>query len=392
MSSLLSPENLVNALSLGALYALIAVGYTMVYGIIKLINFAHGEVFMLGAFWALLIVGMEQATGINLLVALVPAMLLCAAVGMNIDWTTYLPLRRELPRADILSIVLLVLLAIGAIFYKLTGDSLHRLYSETAHTVLGWGVVGLIPVVMLGLAVGEKGGLLGRSLGRISSDRLSALITAIGMSLMLQTLAQLIFGAEFRAFPEESIPEFMRTEVFDVWFLKSVPVAQGAEETTIAFASAPVLGKELAMWIAAVVMMIGLHLLVTRTKIGTAMRACSMDQETAALMGISVDRVIAFTFVIGSAMAAVAGVLYAVKQGGNIYHRMGYYPGLIAFAAAVLGGIGNIRGAMLGGVVIGIIQGFLGGSGNFTAPFLVMIIVLLVLPRGLLGEPQATRA
>jgi branched-chain amino acid transport system permease protein len=129
---------------------------------------------------------------------------------------------------------------------------------------------------------------------------------------------------------------------------------------------------------------------VTRTKIGTAMRACSMDQETAALMGISVDRVIAFTFVIGSAMAAVAGVLSAVKVGGNISFRMGYYPGLLAFAAAVLGGIGNIRGAMLGGVLIGFVQGFTGGT--FSAPFLVMILVLLVMPRGILGEPQATRA
>ncbi len=373
MSSLLTPENLVNALSLGALYALIAVGYTMVYGIIKLINFAHGEIFMLGAFWALMLVGAEQATGINLFVAIVPAMLLCAAVGMSIDWTAYLSLRRRLPLADWMSVALLAILGLGAIAYKLTGDTTHTWHSETAHGVLRWAVIALVPVTMLALSIGEKGGLLGRSLGRVTSDRLSALITAIGMSLILQTLAQLIWGADYRAFPEDAIPAFMNERVgaFDVVGL-------------------PVLGKELAIWVTALAMMVALNLLVTRTKIGTAMRACSMDQETAALMGISVDRVIAFTFVVGSAMAAVAGILYAVKVGGNISFRMGYYPGLLAFAAAVLGGIGNVRGAMLGGVLIGFVQGFTGGA--FSVPFAVMILVLLVLPRGILGEPQATRA
>ncbi len=371
MADLLTPENLVNALSLGALYALIAVGYTMVYGIIKLINFAHGEIYMLGAFWALLVVGMEQATGINLFVAIVPAMLLCAAVGMTVDWSAYLSLRRRLPLADGLSIGGLTLLGVGAIFYKLTGDTTHAWYSEAAHGVFGWSIVALVPVVMLALSIGEKGGMLGRSLGRVSSDRLSALITAIGMSLILQTLAQLVWGADYRAFPQESIPAWMNEPSFHL-------------------GDAPVLGKELTMWVVALAMMAGLHLLVSRTKIGTAMRACSMDQETAALMGISVDRVIAFTFLIGSGMAAVAGVLYSVKVGGNISFRMGYYPGLLAFAAAVLGGIGNIRGAMLGGVLIGFLQGFTGGT--FTIPFLVMILVLLVLPRGILGEPQATRA
>ncbi len=372
MSSLLTPEKLVDALSLGALYALIAVGYTMVYGIIRLINFAHGEVFMLGAFWALLIVGMDEPTGVNIFVALVPSMLMCAAVGMNVDWTTYLPLRRRLPRSDALSILSLGLLGIGAIFYKLTGDAAHVWYSDGAHTAIGWGVIGLLPIVIFALALGEKLEWLGRSLGRVASDRLSALITAIGMSLILQTLAQLIWGAEPRAFPEASLPAFLNESVFSIF-------------------GARVAGKELVIWVAAIVIMVLLQLLVTRTKIGTAMRACSMDQKTAALMGISVDSVIAFTFVIGSAMAAIAGVLYAVKVGGSISFRMGYYQGLIAFAAAVLGGIGNIKGAMLGGVLIGFVQGFSGG-GNFSLPFVVMILVLLIMPRGILGEPQATRA
>ncbi len=363
-------ENLVNALSLGALYALIAVGYTMVYGIIKLINFAHGEIYMLGAFGALLAVDLGHGSA-NVLLAVVPAMLLCAAVGMSVDWTAYLPLRRRLPRADALSIALLALLGVGAIFYKLTGDSTHRWHAPAAHTAIGWSVLALVPVVILALALGEKAGLLGRSLGRVHSERLNALITAIGMSLILQTLAQLVWGAEPRAFPEAALPEFL-----------SAPVPLGLPVT--------VLGKELLIWVTALAMMLGLHLLVSRTRMGMAMRACAMDQETAALMGVSVDRVIAFTFALGSAMAAVAGVLYAVKVGGGISYRMGYYPGLLAFAAAVLGGIGNIRGATLGGVLIGMVQGFTGGT--FSAAFLVMILVLLVLPRGLLGEPQASRA
>ena len=140
MTSFFTPENFVNALSLGALYALIAVGYTMVYGIIKLINFAHGEIFMLGAFWALLVVGFEQATGINVFVALLPAMLLCAAVGMSVDWASYLSLRRRLPLADGLSVVLLGALGIGAIAYKLTGETTHAWHSESAHAFLQWGV------------------------------------------------------------------------------------------------------------------------------------------------------------------------------------------------------------------------------------------------------------
>ncbi len=368
MSSILTADNLVNALSLGALYALIAVGYTMVYGIIKLINFAHGEIFMLGAFWALLITGMEEATGYSLFVAIVPAIILCAGVGMAIDWGAYLSLRRRLPVADGISVAMLAGLSCLAIMYRLTGDVDHEWYSLQWRTVWGWGIVAVVGAMML-LSALEKFGWLGVSSETVKSDRLSALITAIGMSLMLQTLVQLIWGADYRVFKPESIPGFMTENVLGIESLK---------------------WKEAIIWIVALVMMLGLHVLVTRTKIGTAMRATSMDQQTAALMGISVDKVIAFTFLVGSGMAAVAGVLYAAKVDGNISFRMGYYPGLLAFAAAVLGGIGNIRGAMLGGVLIGFVQGFTGGT--FSAPFLVMIIVLLFLPRGILGEPDAGRA
>ncbi|MGE0433840.1 MAG: branched-chain amino acid ABC transporter permease, partial [Planctomycetota bacterium] len=367
----LTPENLVNALSLGALYALIAVGYTMVYGIIKLINFAHGEIYMLGAVWALGILSIQALTGLNLFVALIPAMILCALVGMTVDWSAYLSLRRKSVVADWLSIALICWMGISAIFFKLTDDRSNPLFDETMH--MFWLVMIIAtPVVMALLALLEKRGLFGYPRA-IKSDRINALITAIGMSLILQTLVQLILGATPKALPVESYPAFFNEQVF--WLF-----------------GAPVLGKELAIWVVTLLMVVCLQWLVMRTKIGAAMRACSQDPEAAALMGVSVDKVIAVTFAIGSAMAAVAGVLYAAKVGGNIEFRMGYYPGLLAFAAAVLGGIGNIRGALLGGVLIGMVQAFSGKPSEITLPFVVMIIVLLVRPWGLLGKPETTRA
>jgi branched-chain amino acid transport system permease protein len=154
--------------------------------------------------------------------------------------------------------------------------------------------------------------------------------------------------------------------------------------------------KDVLIWVAAAVMMGGLHLLVQRTKIGRAMRACALDQTTAALMGVDVNRVIAVTFALGSAMAAVAGVLYAIKVGGNINFRMGYYPGVIAFAAAVLGGIGDLKGALLGGMLLGFCKAFcaayLSSQYDFACCFSVMILIIIVRPYGLLGRAGATRA
>lgn len=295
--------HLANALTLGAIYALIAVGYTMVYGIIKLINFAHGEVYMAGAMFAWWFV---TEWNIHVLIALPMAMVCCALLGASLDYIAYRPLR--------------------------------------------------------------------------NSTRLAALITAIGMSLILQTVAQLVFGARPKNFPDDAIPAFFANQSeFFTWLMQT-----------------PIYGKDLAIWGAALVSMIGLDFLVRKTKVGKAMRACSLDQKTAALMGVNVNRIIVMTFMIGSALAAVAGVLYALKVGGNIEPRMGYYPGLIAFAAAVLGGIGNIRGAMLGGVLIGVTQalgsGYLSSSYDFAYAFLVMILVILVRPYGLLGSAAAKRA
>jgi branched-chain amino acid transport system permease protein len=292
--------HLFNALTLGAIYALIAVGYTMVYGVIKLINFAHGEIYMFGTFLGLMAVA---GLGWHLGFAIILAMAGCAALGAAIDAVAYRPIR--------------------------------------------------------------------------GSSRLAALITAIGVSLSLQTVAQLIWGANPRAFPTEGLPAFLLRPVLSV-------------------AGANLLGKELLVWVAAVLMMLLLHLLVGYTRIGKAMRACAEDKVTAALMGIPVNRVIAVTFMIGSAMAAVAGVLYSLKAGGNISFRMGYYPGVIAFAAAVLGGIGNLKGAVLGGMLIGFTQalcgGYLASQYDFAFAFGLMIVVILFRPWGLLGRPESARA
>lgn len=362
---------LFNALTEGSTFALIAVGYTMVYGIVRLINFAHGEVYMVGAVTAWWLFVTPQ---VPLWLALLLAMGVCAALGWSLDRLAYRPLR--------------------------------------------------------------------------NSTRLAALITAIGMSLILQTVVQLVISPNFQSFPEttrakvkdagiaaRAAPDPAAADVGELRIGAEVPVWQGerptdgwvpigwtrAGETEPALAWAPaaslevkqglpaavnadLLGgariklplKDVLIWIAAAVMMTGLHLLVQRTRLGKAMRACALDRTTAALMGIDVNRVIAATFMIGSAMAAVAGVLYSVKVGGNISFRMGYYPGVIAFAAAVLGGIGDLKGALLGGMLLGFAKAFFAtyvrSEYDFAFCFSVMILVIIFRPYGLLGRPSAVRA
>lgn len=355
-----------NALTEGSTYALIAVGYTMVYGIVRLVNFAHGEVFMVGAVLAhYLFTAWQVPFGLALLLA----MAYCALLGWKLDRAAYKPLR--------------------------------------------------------------------------GSTRLAALITAIGMSLILQTLVQLILGPNPRAFPEDSraritaqdapgreAPDAAAPVVASlrlaatpsvveedrgwvavnwttaagsqkVWVApEDVEVSQGLprafNQNVLGGASFKLPFKDVLIWLTAGLLMFGLQLLVQRTKIGRAMRACAQDPTTAALMGVNVDRVIVLTFMIGSALAAVAGVLYAVRAGGNISFRMGYYPGVIAFAAAVLGGIGEIRGAVLGGMLLGCARAFwasyLDPRYDFAFCFSVMIVVIIFRPYGLLGKPGAHRA
>jgi branched-chain amino acid transport system permease protein len=301
-------QELVVGLATGAIYALIALGYTMVYGIIELINFAHGDVFMIGTlvsiviFNALGITNASQPTGFPLvailLVTCLGSMLACAVLGVVIERVAYRPLR--------------------------------------------------------------------------NAPRLAPLITAIGVSLILEDIGKLWKGVSFVSFPQ---------------IFPNIIYHVGA--ITIGSVSVMVL-------VVSVVLMIGLQLLVTRTRIGRAMRAVAQDREAAALMGVNVDFVIAFTFFVGAALAGAAGFIYGLQYGSTIFY-IGFQLGLIAFTAAVLGGIGNIIGAMVGGVLIGLIQALAtlipdtvlphGGSAWSEAIiFAILVLILVFRPSGILGQ------
>lgn len=304
-------QQLINGLVLGSIYALVALGYTMVYGILELINFAHGEVTMIGAMVALTVIG--------LLMGFQPA----------------------LPGP-------LVVLA---------------------------GLAVAIPVCMLLAFVIEK--VAYRPLRR--APRLAPLITAIGVSIVLQNAAMLIWGRQYVAFPP-LIPQIS----FDVL---------GAHVTSL----------QIFIVLLCTAVMAGLWLLVQKSPLGRAMRATAQSREVAALMGVDIDRVVSATFVIGAALAAIAGVMVSSYYGLAHYY-MGFMLGLKAFSAAVLGGIGNIVGAMLGGLLLGVIEalgagyigeltgGFLGSHYQDVFAFFVLILVLVFRPSGLLGERVSTRA
>ena len=305
-------QYLFNGLMLGCLYALIAVGYTMVYGIIELINFAFGELFMFGAYITI----MMMVTSISLFGYEVP-----------------------MP---------------GLSFF--------------AAVPIAMAVVGILGVVIERLAY--------RPLR--NAPRLAALISAIGVSILLQNVAQAIFGSQSLSFP-------------------TIPIFTGADgqAKSFEFAGAVITYFQVFVVIVTVVAMIGLNLYVNRTKMGRAMRASAQDKRTSALMGVNVNRVIAITFLIGSAMGALGGALY-----GSVYHfaapQMGFAPGLKAFIAAVLGGIGNIPGAFLGGILLGIIESFGAAyvSSRYQSAFAFVVLILLLCfkPSGLLGSTISQKA
>lgn len=281
-------QQLVNGLSLGSIYSLIALGYTMVYGIIRLINFAHGDIYMLGAY-----IGFFATTVAKLpfLPALLIAMVVAAGVGVLIEKLAYKPLRH--------------------------------------------------------------------------APKIAILITAIGVSLFLEYGGMLLVTPQPRTFPA----------VFD-------NVIYNIGGIIVSF-------QQIVILVVAVVLMVILTYIVNKTKIGKAMRAVSYDTDAAKLMGIDVDRVISFTFAIGSGLAAAAGVLVGIYY-NSIDPLMGIMPGLKAFVAAVLGGIGIIPGAMLGGVILGVIEalvsGFISSTFRDAAAFAILIIILLFKPTGLLGK------
>lgn len=305
-------QQIINGLVVGSVYAVVALGYTMVYGILGLINFAHGDVLMVGALVAFSAISFLQTAWPGLspisyfVLGLLVAMPVCMAIGYTIERTAYRRLR--------------------------------------------------------------------------NAPRLAPLITAIGVSFLLQTLAMIIWGRSYHSFPQ--LIQTAPIEVVRGVFMTPVQM------TTI--------GVSLAM-------MLGLVLLVTKTNLGRAMRATAENHRVASLMGVDVNRIIALTFVIGSALAAVAGVMIASNY-GVAHYSMGFMPGLKAFTAAVLGGIGNLAGAMVGGIVLGLVEaigagyietwsgGWLNSSYQDIFAFLILGIVLIFRPTGLLGERVADRA
>jgi branched-chain amino acid transport system permease protein len=308
MYFILGPRQFVNALTIGAIYALVALGYTMVYGIIELINFAHGDVFMVGAFVSLFVLtnvlgqtGSSSGIGpivFALVVTFALATLIVGILGVLIERFAYRPLR--------------------------------------------------------------------------NAPRLAPLITAIGISFILQNLIQILYGPSPVNTPQV-IPPSARIDLVGVsigWI-------------------------NIFIIVIAVVLMVGLQLFVSRTKVGRAMRSTASDREAAALMGVDINRTIAVTFLIGSALAGAAGVVQGLYF-GNIQFTLGFQSGLKAFTAAVLGGIGNLTGAAIGGFIIGFVEVSAANFGYFVwaqaAVFIILIVTIVFRPAGLFGQQLGERA
>ena len=310
----------ISGLTLGVIYAMIALGYTMVYGVLQLLNFAHSEIFMIGSFAGLYAIqslfGVTTANHPN-------------GIGGS-------------------HLILVVLVAL----------------------LLGGVASGAVAVGMERVAY--------RPLRRRGTSRLGYLITAIGMSLFLQNLFLLMDGGTHLGFHWPNIAGAGPV---------SYPNAMNPS-TAFTVLGTPVTNQQALSVVVAVVMLIVLDLFVRRTRSGKGMRAVAEDPETAALMGVNIDRVVALTFFVGGLMAGVAGVLYGMQF--NAQFNMGFVPGIKAFTAAVLGGIGNVRGAMLGGVLLGLIEnlgaGCLGTQWQEVIAFIVLVVVLMFRPTGLLGE------
>jgi branched-chain amino acid transport system permease protein len=302
-------QQIINGLVLGSMYALVALGYTMVYGIINLINFAHGEVLMVGALTSWTVVSALEQSGmpgwLRLLLSVPVSIAICATLNYTIEKVAYRPLR--------------------------------------------------------------------------NAPRLAPLITAMGMSLLLQTLAMIIWKPNPKPFPV---------------LLPDEPISLGGP--VISVVQIMILGLT-------AVILAALMYLVNRTKLGRAMRATAENPRVAALMGVRPDMVISATFIIGAALAAVAGIMWAANY-GTVQHSMGFLPGLKAFTAAVLGGIGNLAGAVVGGILLGLVEaigagylgeltgGVLGSHYADIFAFVALILVLTLRPSGLLGERVADRA
>ncbi len=362
----------------GTIYALIALGYTMVYGVIRLINFAYGEVFMLGAFFSFFIIRLSPLPpGINAVLAFLVPMALCAVLGIAMDSIAYKPLRNK-PRLAALITAIGVSFFLGNLVSYLGPDSVRTL---AAIIFAGAGLILVYTVVQMVIAKSPKSkrkikiSYLMRGVGFVS-------LLLIGLILWFSksTFAQLRWkGASFTAYPVDNMIKTVKYPLLGDAYITNVQIIN---------------------IVVSVVLMIGLSLLVNRSMIGMAMRASKNNKEAVSLMGINVNRVIGFTFMLGTALAGAAGVLSAITY-PRITALMGIQPGLKAFVAAVLGGIGSIEGAMLGGVIMGLAEQFAIGllPSDFGAAhidftplaegvsFAILIIMLLLRPQGIFGEP-----
>src|SRR5262244_806871 len=299
-------QQLINGITLGSIYGLIAIGYTMVFGIIGMVNFAHGDVFMVSAFIALIALLILTSwlgivsVALALFIVLVVAMLFTSLINWVIERVDYRPLR--------------------------------------------------------------------------GSFRLAPLISAIGMSITLSNFVQVTQGPR-----NKSIPPLVQGEF--------VLMSGRGYDVTVSY-------KQIAIWLVTAVLLVAFWLLVTRTALGRAQRACEQDQKMAALLGVDVDRTISITFVIAAALAAVAGTLYLTIY-GVVRFDDGFVPGVKAFTAAVLGGIGSLPGAVLGGLLIGIIETlwaeYVSSAYKDVAAFSILAIVMIFLPQGILGRPDVEK-
>ncbi|MBI4850135.1 MAG: branched-chain amino acid ABC transporter permease [Nitrospirae bacterium] len=296
-------QQIINGLTVGGVYALIALGYTLVYGILELINFAHGEIYMIGAYLGIIFLGIFTAAGLtqyslflSLFLTFVMSVIVCSAYGFTVEKLAYKPLR--------------------------------------------------------------------------NAPRLNPLISAIGVSIFLQNYVMLTQGATDKVFPHV------------------IPV------TTVEFLNVTMTSLQIFIIIASLLLMAGLHLFIMKTKTGKAMRAVAQDKTMASLLGINIDRIISVTFIVGSGLAAVAGLMVAMYY-GLVNYSIGYIAGIKAFTAAVLGGIGSIPGAMVGGLVLGLIESlgasYLSSEYKDAYAFIVLILILLVKPTGLLGKSGENR-
>lgn len=359
-------QQFINGIQGGSVYALIAVGYTMVYGVLKFINFAHGDVYMVGAYIGLFALAVTLPASGPIprdIVVLFLCMGGCALLGAFIERLAYRPLRNGLSANDAWPWALFWALYLG-LFLGPYLEAHSGLIAISAFLVtVGVSFFGLIPVLrMLFSYVGTR--------LRPSKNRLTALITAIGISLLLENQGQSTFGATPRQFPD-----------------------QGFVSTSVALGSSVHLSINTGRLIvlgAAIILMVILVYIVRKTRTGRAIRAVSFDIEAAALMGIPTDRIIALTFVIGSALAGAAGFLNhnlgQIKFDANV----GIQLGLKAFVAAVLGGIGSIEGAVLGAMLMGLAESYTAGSSlsafRDAVAFVILIAVLLFRPSGILGR------